>query len=330
LAYQHDNIRSTLTIIKGALKLMGWTKAKTALVMGAAAMLAAGTTVAVIDATGGSEAPKSLTLKVDPDVFTKNIKARAGETMHLASDSWGEILLEVLAIEGVDCTPPHGIAFNNKTGEISMQNGPQALEAFRRVVGELNRPDGERSLPSPDAPPSPVVLITSAFYRMSSSEFEGLGLGKPAFPGAPSESPWWILKPGPAGETKRRLQTMGLQPLQSPRIQTSYGCAASLLVGDAAQSISWQCLPMPGASRDEQELKLKVQAGTTGKFTGNPRGDWPEFAGRTNCAIFARVLLTPQEGFSVVFRAENPDKSAANNLVILLETQPVVAQPSVR
>ena len=39
---------STLTLIKGALKIMAWTKAKTAIVVGASVLLAAGTTTAVI------------------------------------------------------------------------------------------------------------------------------------------------------------------------------------------------------------------------------------------------------------------------------------------
>ena len=39
---------STLTLIKGALKLMAWTKAKTAIVVGIAAILAVGTTITVV------------------------------------------------------------------------------------------------------------------------------------------------------------------------------------------------------------------------------------------------------------------------------------------
>ena len=39
---------STLTLIKGALKIMAWTKAKTAIVVGAAALLAVGTTTPVV------------------------------------------------------------------------------------------------------------------------------------------------------------------------------------------------------------------------------------------------------------------------------------------
>src|ERR1019366_593092 len=40
---------STLTLIKGALKLMAWTKAKTAIVTGAIVLLAAGTTTITLE-----------------------------------------------------------------------------------------------------------------------------------------------------------------------------------------------------------------------------------------------------------------------------------------
>jgi len=48
---------STLTLIKGALKIMAWTKAKTAIVVGVAALLAVGTATVVVKAV----APSSLT-----------------------------------------------------------------------------------------------------------------------------------------------------------------------------------------------------------------------------------------------------------------------------
>jgi hypothetical protein len=39
---------STLTLIQGALKIMAWTKAKTAIVVGVSVLLAAGTTIITI------------------------------------------------------------------------------------------------------------------------------------------------------------------------------------------------------------------------------------------------------------------------------------------
>src|SRR5208283_2153557 len=44
LAAAHSAATSTLTLIKGALKIMAWTKAKTAIVSGVVVLLAAGTT----------------------------------------------------------------------------------------------------------------------------------------------------------------------------------------------------------------------------------------------------------------------------------------------
>ena len=52
---------STLTLVKGALKIMAWTKAKTAIVIGTAAILATGTTAVVVSeivASGGSAAER--------------------------------------------------------------------------------------------------------------------------------------------------------------------------------------------------------------------------------------------------------------------------------
>jgi hypothetical protein len=48
LAAAHSAATSTLTLIKGALKIMAWTKAKTAIVAGAAVILAAGTVTPIV------------------------------------------------------------------------------------------------------------------------------------------------------------------------------------------------------------------------------------------------------------------------------------------
>ncbi|MFZ0827661.1 MAG: TIGR03435 family protein [Verrucomicrobiia bacterium] len=50
LAAAHSAATLTLTLIKGALKIMAWTKAKTAIVVGASVLLAAGTTTVTVKA----------------------------------------------------------------------------------------------------------------------------------------------------------------------------------------------------------------------------------------------------------------------------------------
>jgi hypothetical protein len=50
---------STLTLIKGALKIMAWTKAKTAIVAGVVVLLAAGTTPIIIKEIRSSSGPRT-------------------------------------------------------------------------------------------------------------------------------------------------------------------------------------------------------------------------------------------------------------------------------
>jgi len=57
--------------------------------------------------------------------------------------------------------------FNTKTGEITTQNTPEALEIFRQVIEQLNRPDGKCASPEWDfiVPSEKVVVITGQFLQ---------------------------------------------------------------------------------------------------------------------------------------------------------------------
>ena len=91
--------------------------------------------------------PQSLTLKVNPEIFIQNVKAQATQSLLSPTNDYTVILLDLLRSEGVDCTPPNGIAFNTRTGEITAQNTPDKLEIFRQVIEQLNRADGHCELP---------------------------------------------------------------------------------------------------------------------------------------------------------------------------------------
>jgi len=58
---------STLTLIKGALKIMAWTKAKTAIVVGTSVLLAAGTTSVVISKAKSLSVNESFSLSANRD-----------------------------------------------------------------------------------------------------------------------------------------------------------------------------------------------------------------------------------------------------------------------
>ena len=313
---------STLTLAKGALKIMAWTKAKTAIVVGVSVLLAAGTATVVIHPMHmGSSQPilQTLALKVDPDLFIKNIMAEMDSTMNTPSNHWSNILLDLLRIQGVNCNPPCGIAFNTKTGEITTRNKPEALEKLRQPVEELNQLDGRCDLVS-RIPVKQKILFTARFYKMSPSDFDKLGLGQPNAKATRNESGWWMLEPKSLNKLNQNLRSYGFEPFQAPRIDTGYGIAGDLYVGTSAQNIGFKCLPIALVDDPfgkEQMIDLKVQVRTTGYFTSNPAGDWPDFADRTNCALFAEANV--ENGGVLVFRAQNPWGSANNELVVLIE-----------
>jgi hypothetical protein len=118
----------------------------------------------------------------------------------------------------------------------------------------------------------------------------------------------------------QKLRSHGFEPLQVARIDTGYGIAGDLFSGTPAQNIEFKCLPIALVDNPfgkGQMIDLKVQARTTGYFTSNPAGDWPDFAGRTNCALFAEANV--ENGGALVFRTQNPSDSANHDLMVVLE-----------
>jgi uncharacterized protein (TIGR03435 family) len=101
---------STLTLIKGALKIMAWTKAKTAIVSGVAVLLAAGTTTVTIKEIAAHEAEASwripnpnpdrapLLVKILPTKFPDSV-----DSLNVGSrgDNWigvGEPVLQIVRV----------------------------------------------------------------------------------------------------------------------------------------------------------------------------------------------------------------------------------------
>jgi hypothetical protein len=256
---------------------------------------------------------------VDPDLFIKNILVEAGATMNTPSNHWGDILLDLLRIQGVDCIPPRSIALNTETSEITARNTPDALDKFRQTVEELNQLEGRCDLNS-RIPVKQEMLFTACFYKMSASDFGQLGLGQPNAKATRYGSGWWMLNPKSLNKLNQKLRSHGFRSFQVARIDTGYGITGDLFSGTSAQNIGFECLPMALVDNPfgkEQMIDLKVQASTTGYFTSNPAGDWPVFAGRTNCAVFA--VASVENGGALVFRAQNPSDSANNELIFLLE-----------
>jgi type II secretory pathway component GspD/PulD (secretin) len=256
--------------------------------------------------------------KVNPEIFIRNLKARAGETMHSTNDDWNEILVSILDGFGVDCTPPRNITFDAATGEITTQNTSEALGIVDEVVKELSLPGGERILNPPHG--LKQVLIEAQFYQMRAADFAKLNLDSGASHHDHDLSPWWGLSAGQLTDIRQRIEDLGVQSMSSPRIHTAHGITTGLSVGDGTNSIQLECV----AFIHDHFVNLTALARTTGKYAPNGKG-WPDFAGHTNCAIFSRVGAP--DGGGVILRAEHAGTMPENELIVLLKSK--ILQPAV-
>ncbi|HEV2328283.1 MAG TPA: M56 family metallopeptidase [Verrucomicrobiae bacterium] len=186
----------------------------------------------------------TMTLHVNPDLFIRNIKARADWTMKPNTNDYSAIISDILEENGVHCSPPHGLSFNKKTGEVKTLNTPEQLEIIRRVIEELNRPDGKWTLVETNRPVGKVVLIQAELFWMTDAHFEKMIAGATWHRGRNGAAPSWTADPGQLETINQRIKSMGLHPVARPRIQTGEGITAELYVGNSTNAFRIECDPL--------------------------------------------------------------------------------------
>jgi len=249
----------------------------------------------------------SLTVKVTPDVFLRNIKAQAAKYLLAPTNDYTDILLEALRSEGVDCNPPHGLAFDTQTGEITTQNTPDKLEVFRQVVEQLNRADGICELPLHNpAIRRKLVLIQAGIYEMSSADFDKIIPGLHHYPGVQGNGSWWSVAPDQFSRLTDSLESSGLQPVERPRIQTASGMPAQMFVGNERNSVEFDCIPFV----KEGYIDLTLQSTVV---ISQPAGD-----ASTN--QFNTQASTGDHG-GIVVRMNDLDGQSGSNLVLVIGLQ---------
>src|SRR5579859_8105712 len=212
---------------------------------------------------------QSLTLKVDPDIFKKNVKAQAAKSLLSPTNDYTVILLDLLRGEGVDCGPSNGIAFNTRTGEITTQNTPARLEIFRRVIEQLNRADGICELPLGNNPLRRNVVIEARIYQMPSADFDKFVSGLPFYHGRSYGDDWWSASPEKFGELVENLESSALQLIQRPRIQSASGITAEFFVGNGTNSVEFDCEPIVADGAVDLKLRGTVVGGPAGAAVTN-------------------------------------------------------------
>jgi len=264
-----------------------------------------------------SDAPaprQKLTVKVDLDVFSRNLKAQVANFGGTDTNPYPG-LLETLDSEGVT----GAVAINDVTGEITKEGTPEELEVFRKVLEQLNRADGKPELPLRDTPiHRKSVYIAAQFYKMRNEDFEGLVSGLPAYDRG--DMSWWSIAPDKFPEFIGRVKSLGLKPFQRPGIETGHGMAAIIYVGEPTNNVEMSCQPfVRQVDGVDGAIDLNVWTKTVGQFTADPEGDWPIMEGTNRYAIKNQVSALDHGG--VVLRAINPLASPSNDLVVVLNLQ---------
>jgi len=258
--------------------------------------------------TADASEETTMTVKVDPGTFIRNVEARTDWTIQTDTNVYAETLLDILQGEGVDCHPPHHIAFNTKAGEVTMHNTPEQLEVFRRVIEQLNRADGKPELPLRDSPfHRQNILIEARFFQMPSADFENLVSDLHAYNGYRGGAPWWSVAPDKFDEFNGRITSLNLKPFMRPRIQTGHGMAAQMYIGTPPNGTELDCRPMviPGSI----DLAFRT------KITGDPTGKDQTLVGMDRYQIHGTASAENYGG--IVLRAENPDDSPTNLVLVL-------------
>ncbi|HTV63058.1 MAG TPA: M56 family metallopeptidase [Verrucomicrobiae bacterium] len=255
---------------------------------------------------------KTLTVKVDPAVLIRNVKAQADWTVGTATNDYTEILLHILSREGVNCNPPHGIAFNTRTGEMTMQNVPDQLEAFREVIEQLNRADGKCELPLRNSPiHRQSILIKTRFIWMRSGDFQRLIQGLQAYRGRQWNTPWWSVAPDKIGEFNQTVNLLGLKPIVAPRAVTLSGMEAEFYVGTMTNGVKNGvdicCEPVVIDGGVQLAFKTEV--------VGNPEGRNQILVGTNRYQVHGMVAA--EDRGAIVIRAENPDGSPTNLVMVI-------------
>jgi RNA polymerase sigma factor (sigma-70 family) len=221
---------STLTLIKGALKIMAWAKMKTAIVVGAAILLASTTGIVTIKAMRNSRPPQKLemrTFRVDPNQPILKTVAN------------------YFASKGMDFRPPKSIAFSSQLGLLFVKATPSDMNAVERILWQLN------ALP-------PQVHIKAYFIKVPESDVESiLKTGKAL--GSADKNIVEVMTANQATLSLRKLESfVGTEVLGEPEIVTASGRQSQMRAGNVGSIPTVDLIPEVFADNCAVKMKVKV------------------------------------------------------------------------
>ena len=233
---------STLTLIKGALKIMAWTKAKTAVVVGVTALLVAGTaTTLTIQHRHRSVASGKMELrvfKVDTNIFLVNLRKAMNPAPSPSATNIAAIAADFFASKGINFQPPKSIAFNDQLGLLFTKATASELNAVERIVQQLNTPPTQihNKAYFVQVPESDVASILKAGTVVDTQENNTVE----------------IMSAAQTSSLLRKLRSDGATTLSEPEAVLTSGRQVQMRSGNARADI------VPTVWADGYTVKMKV------------------------------------------------------------------------
>jgi len=129
---------STLTLIKGALKIMAWTKMKTVIAASAAILLASTTTTIVIKVMKDNRPTPRLEertfTRVDPNIFFAGMATKPALPASATKD-----VADFFASKGINLNPPKSIVFNDQLDLLFVRATASDMNTVEKIIQQLNK-----------------------------------------------------------------------------------------------------------------------------------------------------------------------------------------------
>jgi beta-lactamase regulating signal transducer with metallopeptidase domain len=147
----------------------------------------------------------------------------------------------------------------------------------------------------------PSILISAHIYQMRAADFDKMVSALMFNPAVSGADPWWSASPEKFRQLTETLKSSGLQPINSPRIQTSSGIPAEIYVGNGTNGIDFTCTPFVVGGKVYLTIHGKVVDTTALGTVTNQFGSGTSVENRGG----------------VVFRTANMDGNSESNLVVI-------------
>jgi RNA polymerase sigma factor (sigma-70 family) len=241
---------STLTLIKGALKIMAWTKAKTAIVTGAAILLASTATTVVVKEMKNNRPPPKLetrSFKVDTRIFLFNLREAMNPSPSASATNIAAIAADFFASKGINFQPPKSIAFNDQLGLLFTKATSSELNAVEKIVQQLNTAPAQFHIKAYfiQVPESDVASILKVGTVVDTKENNTVE----------------IMSDTQTQSLLRKLRTDGATTLSEPEVVTTSGRQVQMRSGNSSVDIgSGNAIAdiVPTVLADGYTVKMKV------------------------------------------------------------------------